>query len=99
MDLLRKKAFKWEDLALELHVPESAREEIRDTRKSNVLKLEATIQVWIEQERPPVTWGHLIEVLRDKMEMIDYAKSVEEYLRTSEAWEKYHSAKDWKPYK
>lgn len=66
-DLLKPVAVHWNDIARKFDIDFNQRKEIRDDIRINANedRLEAAINLWIEQQKPPVTWDTLHKILTE----------------------------------
>lgn len=63
-DLLRPHSARWNDLARALRIPYNDRQIVYNERISADERLERIIYLWIQSMCSPVTWDHLIDVLK-----------------------------------
>ena len=91
--LIESYSYKWNDLARSLDVPYNYRTELESKNISNSNRLDKVLNEWIT-EGEPVTWGRLIEGLKEiKLNIV--VRSVKEFLKTEEAQKTYGSLPDW----
>ena len=65
-NLLRKQAYRWDDIGREFRVPYSDREELRreGVQSCPENKLERVLWKWVESKCSDVTWRKVIEVFQ-----------------------------------
>ena len=83
LDQLKRKSCKWYKIGVGLKVDHDFRQcqLKKGIMTSDLERLEAVLNKWIESECSEVSWNHLIKVLID-MELVDVADKVKSYLRT-----------------
>ena len=89
-NLLRSKAFNWDDVGRELQIPFGFREELR---REGVMatpenKLERVLRKWVVSECSGVTWSKVIEVL-NKLQFKDLIESAKLFLKREDILNKY----------
>ena len=92
LDQLKRKSCKWYEIGVGLKVDHDFRQcQLKEgIMTSDLKRLEAVLNKWIESECSEVSWNHLIQVLID-MELVDVAEKVKRYLQTDlSAIKKYH---------
>ena len=92
LDQLKQKSCKWYEIGVGLKVDHDFRQcQLKEgIMTSDLKRLEAVLNKWIESECSEVSWNHLIQVLID-IELVDVAEKVRSYLQTDlSAIKKYH---------
>ena len=83
LDQLKRKSCKWYEIGVGLKVDHDFRQcQLKEgIMTSDLKRLEAVLNKWIESEYSEVSWNHLIQVLID-IELVDVAEKVKSYLQT-----------------
>ena len=93
--LLKPKATHWNRIARELDVDDDYREELKMRADIDAKdKLECVIKKWKESECSDITWGTLIEALKE-LEFIDVVRAVQEFLAKPDIIRKYQNRSDF----
>lgn len=88
--ILCGKSNEWNEIGRGLKVPYDYRQGLKNMAISNKDKLEDVINKWFESESSEVTWGALLEVLRD-IEFMDLVRRTQEFLRKPEVKARYRT--------
>ena len=83
LNQLKPASCKWYEIGVSLKVNHDFRQcqLKKGIMTSDLERLKAMLNKWIESECSEVSWNHLIQVLID-MELVDVAEKVKNYLRT-----------------
>ena len=83
LNLLKRRSCKWYEIGVGLKVDNGFCQcQLKESiMTSDLEKLKAVLNKWIESECSEVSWNHLIQVLID-IELVDVAKKVRSYLQT-----------------
>ena len=89
-NMLRDHSSQWDDIGLQLDIPFDKRTEWhRDGSLTNEQRLQRILIHWFEGGcHTPVTWGGLIEILKESYYMAT-AEKIETFLKTEKAQKTY----------